>query len=386
MADRSVRKQNAEEPTADAYEVSADQRKTPESVVDSLDGKKEDTCIKLINEDLQTLKSIFSKLGAPQTKTNGENDKVVGNTDAVQQTDDQTTSVLSTTKSLPSVANIAAKLPDDISFSVASPTVKPQIATQTSRSMESSLTVQKTSAEKAASGTVVKFERPKTVPTIMDPALVKRPPSPPVAKDFVKTASSFNYERYRRYKLLAEKAAKERKVFTILGGYPTVRNALLKRGWLERLWDNQYVQMQQKSHHSLLEHAQPGNEYEVVLISKLLQSFPSNFIWYPRYMNVTRFDGVQPFKSRMDRPREFDFTLKEGMVNIWRSDQWLHIPGKSELICPRSYRLFLPDELNEFMADYRFTGCTSLLAFIVDGQRPNGKNIHFSETGKLYVD
>lgn len=209
------------------------------------------------------------------------------------------------------------------------------------------------------------------------------PTSAPIVTDAANVNSPANYDKYKQYKARVDTAVREHKVFTILGGYPTVRLALLQRGWVERLWDNQYVQLQQKSQNVLLDLAKPGNDYELVVMSKMLQSFPSNFVWYPRNMLLTRFDGVLPFKSRMTRMREYDFTLKDGLVNIWRSKQWLHIPGKSELVCPRSYRLFVQDEMNEFMADFRFTGCTSLLSFIVNGQRTNGTNIHFTATGKI---
>lgn len=197
--------------------------------------------------------------------------------------------------------------------------------------------------------------------------------------------SPFQYEKYKQYKKIAETAHMQRKIFSIIGGYQSVRRALLRRGWQERLLESQFRNLQSISHHSLLQRAKPGNEYEKVAISKLLQPYPSFFLWYPRNTVMTRFDHVVPFKSRLSRDRLYDFTLKDGLINCNDARHWQYIPGRSELTCPRSYRLYMTDEMDEFMKDYRFTGCTSLLAFLVAGIRTQtGTNACFSENCMLF--
>lgn len=205
-------------------------------------------------------------------------------------------------------------------------------------------------------------------------------------KDVKRHATSsppFNYGRYKRYKRIALNAQKQRKIFSIIGGgYPSIRRALLQRGWLERLMDSQKRPLQCLSHHTLLQLARTGNDYETAAISKLLNPFPSYFVWHPRNVKVDRFDAMRPFKSRLVREFQFDFTLKEGLVNCDRERRWQHAEGSVELSCPRSYRLYEDGETEEFMRDYRLTGCTSLLAFLVDGMRLGGLNEHFAETGQ----
>lgn len=68
-------------------------------------------------------------------------------------------------------------------------------------------------------------------------------------------------------------------------------------------------------------------------------------------------------------------------MNCNRERHWHYIPNRSELNCPRSYRLMVNDETSEFMRDYRFTGCTSLLAWLVAGKLPEGKNQRFAAEG-----
>lgn len=202
-------------------------------------------------------------------------------------------------------------------------------------------------------------------------------------KRHAKSSPPFNYERYKRYKRIALNAQKQRKIFSIIGaGYHSIRRALLQRGWHERLLESQKRPLQCLSHHTLLQLARTGNDYETAAISKLLNPFPSYFVWHPRNMKVDRFDAMRPFKSRLVREFQFDFTLKEGLVNCDRERRWQHAEGKVELSCPRSYRLCEEGETEEFMRDYRLTGCTSLLAFLVDGMRLGGLNERFAADGQ----
>lgn len=226
----------------------------------------------------------------------------------------------------------------------------------------------------AASVSVVSSSRPTSTPSTASQGVL------PVVR---KQQAPFQYEKYKQYKKLAENAYIQRKIFSIIGGYQSVRRALLRRGWQERLLDTQYRNLQSISHHSLLQRAQPGNEYEKMAISKLLQPYPSYFLWYPRYTVMTRFDHVVPFKSRLTRARDHDFTLKDGLISCDHDRHWQYIPNRSELRCPRSYRLYSPDETEDFMKDYRFTGCTSLLAFLVSGAHDNGTNEFFATNSKF---
>lgn len=206
---------------------------------------------------------------------------------------------------------------------------------------------------------------------------------PPPAGAVATKTMPFNYDKYKLYKRLAQTAQAERKIFSIIGGgYQPIRQALLQRGWQERLHDKQQLELQQTSHRTLLLKAQPGNQYEMAAIARLLRPFPAYFLWHPRGVRVTCFDELQPFKSRLTRAREFDFTLKEGLVNCAREGRWQYVEGRAELSCPRSYRLCIEGEADEFMHDFRFTGCTSLIGYLVAGVQPGGSNERFAGDGE----
>lgn len=229
--------------------------------------------------------------------------------------------------------------------------------------------------------------RPNTSSATSPPALAsaknidnsRKYPSAPVSTNnliVAPTAKPFDYAKYKQYKAIAEKAGDERKIFTIFAfGYDALRRAFLQRGWRERFLDGQRHPLQSMSQHSLLLNAQPGNNYETMAISKLLHPYPVWFLWHPRHMQLNTFDAVLPFKSRMRRAQQRDFTLKDGLVNCARE--------QPSLQCPRSYRLYGPGETDEFMKDFRFTGCTSLLGFLVAGIRPNGVNDRFADDGTI---
>lgn len=153
-------------------------------------------------------------------------------------------------------------------------------------------------------------------------------------------------------------------MFTIYGGWGCIRRALLNRGWIEKLHPGQLQQLQALSQHSLLAKSANGNDYEVAALSKLLNASAVHFVWQPKKMKFRQFENVKPFKNRLLRNRWNDFTIKEGLCQCAKEQHWCHLAGQSELNCPRSYRLFLTDEVAEFMDDYRFTGCTSLVAFM----------------------
>lgn len=211
---------------------------------------------------------------------------------------------------------------------------------------------------------------------------VSETPLPKDKPNHTKTPPPFNYDRYKRYKRIAHNAQQQRKIFSIIGtGYHPIRRALLQRGWCERFLESPKSALQCLSQHTLLQQARTGNDYETAAISKLLDPFPSYFVWHPRNIKVTRFDAMRPFKSRLVREAKFDFTLKEGLVNCDRERRWQHAEGSAELSCPRGYRLCEEGETDAFMRDYRLTGCTSLLAFLVNGIRRDGTNECFAADG-----
>lgn len=144
--------------------------------------------------------------------------------------------------------------------------------------------------------------------------------------------------------------------------------------------NGQLKHLQEMSQHSLLARASDGNDHEVTALSKLLRTSAVNFIWQPKYWKFQQeARNVKPFRNRLCRNRTSDFTIKEGLCQCTKDRHWFHVTDRCELNCPRSYRLFLPDEIAEFMDDYRFTGCTSLIYFIASKYAEAVKGSDLSE-------
>lgn len=191
------------------------------------------------------------------------------------------------------------------------------------------------------------------------------------AKTDAPPQSPYNYEKYKSLKQVAQDAINDKKTFTIYYPFGTsihrpLRKALIKRNWSEKLYPNQLKVLQSKSQHTLLHNAVNGNQSEVAALSKLLHGVPIHFVWQPKYFRVDQpIDGL-PFRNRLHRCNNYDFTRKECLVGCTKEHHWMHVYGRCELNCPRSYRMFIPDEVADFVDDYRFTGCISLLSRVAN--------------------
>lgn len=103
-----------------------------------------------------------------------------------------------------------------------------------------------------------------------------------IAKDLTTSKTASIYAFFKKYNLIKEKAIsalKEGKIFVILGDCPTVRRELKKRGWVERILDKYNLPAALPSHHTLIEFAEEGNEFERLLFSKLVGSFSADFVY-----------------------------------------------------------------------------------------------------------
>lgn len=80
------------------------------------------------------------------------------------------------------------------------------------------------------------------------------------------------------------------------------------------------------------------------------------------------------------------FTTKEGICASLRDfHQWFYIDGVSELYFPRCYNVFNPDELDEFIDDFRLTACIGILRFAIDTFNNKGVSALLSNNGTIPV-
>ncbi|XP_058447391.1 tubulin glycylase 3B [Malaya genurostris] len=175
---------------------------------------------------------------------------------------------------------------------------------------------------------------------------------------------SFNFHKHKQLKIKIAAAVEKKNIFSIVGPYPALRKALKKRNWLEKQTASNSL-VQNLSVHSLLHKAQEGNEYEEALISKILKPHNADFIWQNRHMKETKKDRFYtPFRSRIYYERNFDFTMKEGLVKVTEFIQWFQEMGVAELDCPRTHLLDTEDAITRFLEDFQLTACTSFLYYL----------------------
>ncbi|XP_075149251.1 tubulin tyrosine ligase-like 3B [Haematobia irritans] len=159
-------------------------------------------------------------------------------------------------------------------------------------------------------------------------------------------------------------AYRKRKIFTVFGNYRTVRQALHKRGWLEKLSPNRYGKLQSLPEEVLLQHVKQGNEFETVLISKLMNNFPAFFVWQPKAQHDLYVD-VRPYRNRIRRSPLLDFTTKVGLIGCAEQQQWYEEEGVAKMLYPRFYRLYDSQEEQQFIEDFHLTQCRSFLRYLI---------------------
>ncbi|XP_073822758.1 tubulin tyrosine ligase-like 3B [Musca autumnalis] len=168
------------------------------------------------------------------------------------------------------------------------------------------------------------------------------------------------------YRSRVIEAYKNRRIFTVFGNYTTIRRALLKRGWLEKLTPNRYTKLQSLPEEILLQNAKRGNEYETVAISKIINHFPAFFVWQPKAQRDLYVD-VKPYRNRVRRGHGFDFSTKVGLITCAeQAEQWFGQEGVSGMLYPRFFRLGgNEEEQTEFIKDFQQTQCRSLLQYLI---------------------
>ncbi|XP_050741167.1 tubulin glycylase 3B [Drosophila biarmipes] len=171
------------------------------------------------------------------------------------------------------------------------------------------------------------------------------------------------------YKTRVIDAYRNRRIFTVYGNYHTVRRALMRRGWLEKLPASRHAKLQSMSEDALLEHARRGNDYEAVVISKMINHFPAFFIWQGKGQRDLCAE-VRPFRNRVRRSQFLDFSTKVGLVGCAEQERWYREDGVCGMSYPRFYRLGGNnlEERMAFIEDYQQTQARSLLLYVREHQ------------------
>lgn len=161
----------------------------------------------------------------------------------------------------------------------------------------------------------------------------------------VKYKCTITSERLAQLKRIIEEAVKDHKVFTIKGGWQTLRNALLKRNWIEKFEmmkptkpavpnNNSNIEElcsnlpSRQSWESVKAHTE---KCEKTIMSRLLQMHECDFYWNMRKDQSDWHHRVNQSKL-MNRFARSLFTSKEGLCLLLQQMYWHLEPGVAQVM------------------------------------------------------
>lgn len=210
------------------------------------------------------------------------------------------------------------------------------------------------------------------------------------------TSERLNYLRAK-----VENAIIERKTFTIKGGYHCIRNALVQRGWVEKIEarslspsKNGYNPGNLPSIEDICTNLPPKLEWESpaahiakcekMIISRLLQLHDVDFYWNLR-------KDSNEWQHRLNKTKIINrfsrslFTSKEGLCLLLQQLYWHNEPGVSYVRFPRCYTINFADQCTAFVEDFRLTACISLLKWFVTKIQNNGEFSVCTSNGRVPI-
>ncbi|XP_078517974.1 tubulin monoglycylase TTLL3 [Lissotriton helveticus] len=193
-----------------------------------------------------------------------------------------------------------------------------------------------------------------------------------------------NTERLKHAKLLAEKAIKHKKIFTIHGPYPVIRRALRSRGWVEKKSPKvkKPATRKDKPADEEMDDADgddsgddddddaaeederdddPDGTYD--LMSRLVRNEMPYFIWTTRRDSYDcRFLKKEQMMNHYARAGSF--TTKVGLCLNLRNLHWFDMVDPDTFF-PRCYRLGAADEKRAFIEDFWLTAARGILKWVI---------------------
>ncbi|OAF69104.1 hypothetical protein A3Q56_03139 [Intoshia linei] len=203
-------------------------------------------------------------------------------------------------------------------------------------------------------------------------------------------------EKIQIAKKLSEQVIKERRLFTLIGSYPMIREALKNRGWIEVMRKPSYQRPYEirikrkkqiknefdsindlpesptkKNSHIL---AQDENLYD--LVSRMTKHCIPYFIWTVKRES---FDirNMQKDQYINHYSKSSAFTTKVGLCVNLRELVWFNEHQNS--FHPRCYRLNHEGEKISFIEDWRLTACVSILKIARDQALKEKANENFEK-------
>ncbi|GLG95755.1 Tubulin glycylase 3A [Gryllus bimaculatus] len=161
-------------------------------------------------------------------------------------------------------------------------------------------------------------------------------------------------ERLRILKERVERAIRERKIFVIHGCFPSIREALKSRGWMEKL-ECKVVRPLVPNGRTSPDVTPPvfsPHETEASIVSHLMKEAQANFVW-----NLRSDCADYWVNANKD--------MIVGLCNYMKQIHWFCEDGVSHTLFPRCYNICQEEELSAFIQDFRMTACIGLIKWVV---------------------
>ncbi|KAK0097859.1 hypothetical protein PV326_013155 [Microctonus aethiopoides] len=242
------------------------------------------------------------------------------------------------------------------------------------------------------------------------------------------------HERFLHVKQIVKDAIAAHHTFMVYGRAKIIRECMLKRGWIEKIYrrnsngeqerhqyqlfmqayrrsrfrnfsaDQQQQHQQQSSPQPLIP-MQPQQNIGVdsssvvllsgigelkdeqsqrLLMSKMLANHTVDFLWN----SGSDLHGCPSQENKItifNRYSKAAFTSKIGLCSNVRQMHWYYEPGIANTLFPRCYNICQPDHLHAFIEDFRLTACLSLLKWFIEKTDNEGENSIISPTGMVPV-
>nr|XP_023965075.1 protein monoglycylase TTLL8 isoform X5 [Chrysemys picta bellii] len=187
-------------------------------------------------------------------------------------------------------------------------------------------------------------------------------------------------DKYKLARFLADKAIREKKIFTVCGPYPVIRRSLRKKGWVEKklsirsdLQDNKDDECdadcedggKNGKRNVLCEEVSGLDSSDDIhdVMSRLVRNEETSFFW------TIKKDAINYHNLHCDQmlnhyAKTGSFTTKIGLCLNLRNLPW-YVPANPNTFFPRCYGICMDDEKHDFIEDFRNTAACSILKWVI---------------------
>lgn len=212
----------------------------------------------------------------------------------------------------------------------------------------------------------------------------------------VKSDRYYNVITPARFKILQKKAEasiKSGKTFLMRARWPIVRKTLQARGWVE-LYESHYnpypTGISKLTYYDLVRNLPVRQADETLpnyttrceryILSRLIEHMPVSFTWCwvpnkPDFDHQLRHPNMIVNKLILS-----PFVSNEGLARDLRQNlPWLSEENVLEVNVPRSYSTTDPEQMEEFLQNFRNTACISFLKYVIEKTTQTSQKILFTD-------